>query len=157
MKKIALMVLLALIASCGQKETASKSEARGKTESGTPAPPETNLSSQFGAGPQAPEEKFAALMHKAEAGDAKSQFILARMYYNGDGVAKDDAKAAEWYRKAAEQGNAFAQYKLGEMYDKGEGVAKDTAKAKEWWQKAADQGNDAAQESLKLLASKPAP
>ena len=78
------------------------------------------------------------------------------MYYNGDGVAKDDAKAAEWYRKAAEQGNAFAQYKLGDMYDKGEGVAKDAAKAKEWWQKAADQGNDAAQESLKLLAAKPA-
>ena len=156
MKKITLMVLLALIAGCGQKETASKAEARGKAESGTPAPPETNLNSQFGAGPQASEDKFAALMRKAEAGDARSQFGLARMYYNGDGVAKDDAKAAEWYRKAAEQGNAFAQYKLGDMYDKGEGVAKDTAKAKEWWQKAADQGNDAAQESLKLLASKPA-
>lgn len=146
MKKIFLIAMLAILTGCGEKGSSSKAGA------GAPPLPETNLNSQFSAGPQAPEEKFAALMRKAEAGDARSQLGLARMYYNGDGAAKDDAKAAEWYRKAAEQGNAFAQYKLGEMYDKGEGVAKDAAKAKEWWQKAADQGNDAAQESLKQLA-----
>ena len=28
------------------------------------------------------------------------------MYANGKGVEKDDAKAVEWFRKAAEQGNA---------------------------------------------------
>ncbi|MBR4388959.1 MAG: SEL1-like repeat protein, partial [Prevotella sp.] len=31
-------------------------------------------------------------------------------YENGTGVAKDEAKAVEWYRKAAEQGDARAQY-----------------------------------------------
>ena len=147
MRGIILMMLLA-VAGCGEKEPGSKTEGDGR-----PAP-NTNLNSQFGAGPQAPEQKFAQMKQKAESGDAKSQFGLARMYYNGDGVTKDDAKAAEWYQKAAEQGNAFAQYKLGAMYKNGEGVPKDAAKAAEWWKKAAAQGNDAAQEGLKALSSK---
>ncbi len=144
MRGIILFMMLA-IAGCGEKAS------DGKTETDAIPKQSTNLNSQFGSGPQAPEEKFAEMKRKAESGDAKSQFGLARMYYNGDGIAKDDAKAAEWYQKAAERGNAFAQYKLGEMYDKGEGVARDPAKAKEWWQQAAAQGNDAAQESLKSL------
>ena len=34
---------------------------------------------------------------------------------NGTGVAKDDKKAAQWYRKAADQGLAEAQLHLGFM------------------------------------------
>ncbi|MFZ2301613.1 MAG: tetratricopeptide repeat protein [Gallionella sp.] len=147
MRKIVLMLLLT-IAGCGDKGSASKTDSdAGSTHS-------TSLNSQFGAGPRTPEEKFSDLKRKAEAGDAKSQFGLARMYYNGDGVAKDDVKAAEWYLKTAEQGNDFAQYKLGAMYDKGEGVPRDADKAVEWWKKAAAQGNEAAQEALKQLASR---
>ncbi|MDO8811509.1 MAG: tetratricopeptide repeat protein [Gallionella sp.] len=147
MRRIILMMMLT-IAGCGDKGSADKT--------GTDAPPaqSTSLNSQFGAGPQSPEAKFAEMKRKAETGDAKSQFGLARMYYNGDGVAKDDAKAAEWYMKAAEQGNAFAQYKIGAMYDQGEGVSRDAAKAAEWWKKAAAQGNGAAQEALKQFSSK---
>ena len=142
MRKIILMMML-IIAGCGEKAT------DGKTDAGDHPAPSTSLNSQFGSGPQAPEEKFAEAKRKAESGNAKDQLGLARMYYNGDGVTKDDAKAVEWYQKAAEQGNAFAQYNLGVMYDKGEGVTKDAAKAAEWWQKAAAQGSDAAQEALK--------
>lgn len=144
MHKIILMILLTTIAGCGEKASENDSHPTQNT----------SLNGQFGAGPQAPEDKFAEMKRKAESGDAKSQFGLARMYYNGDGTTKDDSKAAEWYQKAAEQGNAFAQYKLGEMYDKGEGVTKDSAKAVEWWQKAAAQDNDAAKESLKSLKAK---
>ena len=71
-------------------------------------------------------------------------------------MTKNDASAADWFRKAAEQGHVLAQYKLGAMYDQGEGVPKDQAKAVEWWNKAAAQGNDAARESLENLSSKPA-
>lgn len=150
MQKISLTtvtIMLLTIGGCGERAPGSEAGA------GVPEK-ETNLSSQFMSGPRTPEAKFADVKKKAEAGYAKDQLFLARMYYNGDGVAKDDAKAAEWYQKAAVQGNAFAQYKLGVMYDQGEGVARDASKAVEWWQKAAAQGNEAAQDSLKPLAAK---
>ena len=138
--------LLLTSAGCGDNVT----ESDGHASNGAA------VYGQFtGKGPT-PEEKFAALKRKAESGEAKSQFGLARLYYNGDGVAKNDASAADWFRKAAEQGHVLAQYKLGAMYDQGEGVPKDQAQALEWWNKAAAQGNDAARESLANLSSKPA-
>jgi len=142
-RKIILMMVALIIAGCGERVSGSKTE--------TDAHPaqNTSLNGQFGSGPLTPEAKFEENQQKAQSGNAKDQIILARKYYNGDGVTKDDAKAAELYQKAAEQGNDFAQYKLGEMYDKGEGVPKDAAKAMEWWQKAAAQGSEAAKESLK--------
>jgi TPR repeat protein len=76
----------------------------------------------------------------AKAGDAKAQLRLGHMYKDGNGVAKDPAKAAHWWQKAAEQGNAEAQYNLGLAYEKGEGVPQDKTKAVQWHQKAAVQG-----------------
>ena len=131
---ILMMMMMMAIAGCGERGSGSK------TETDAHPPQNTSLNGQWGAGPQTDEEKFAGLKQKAESGDAKSQLGLARMYYNGDGMAKDDTKAAEWYQKAAVQGNAMAQYNLGMMYQKGEGVTKDAAKAEEWLQKAAAQG-----------------
>jgi hypothetical protein len=43
---------------------------------------------------------------------ALAQSNLGFMYQNGRGVAKDDAQALVWYRKAADQGNAEAQKNL---------------------------------------------
>jgi TPR repeat protein len=54
------------------------------------------------------------------------------MYALGQGVAKDSAEAARWYRKAAEQGHAAAQKNLGVMYAHGEGVPQDYAEAYKW-------------------------
>jgi hypothetical protein len=39
----------------------------------------------------------------AEKGDARAQFSLGEMYDTGWGVPRDDAQAAQWYRKAVEQ------------------------------------------------------
>jgi TPR repeat protein len=60
----------------------------------------------------------------------------------GEGVARDGAAAAEWYRKAAVQGHADAQYALGVTYDTVEG---DHAAAARWYRKAAAQGHTGAQ------------
>ena len=73
------------------------------------------------------------------------------MYANGTGVAKDNTKAMEWFRKAAEQGHAFAQYDLGFMYANGIDVPTDNAKAMEWLRKAADQGHNDAQRKLDAM------
>ncbi len=74
------------------------------------------------------------------------------MYSNGRGVAKDDAEAVNWYRKAADQGLATAQFNLGLKYERGKGVAKDHGEADKWLHKATDQGYTPAQETLKQLA-----
>jgi clan AA aspartic protease (TIGR02281 family) len=81
----------------------------------------------------------------AEQGDARAQFNLGIMHYNGKGVAQDYAAATRWYRKAAEQGHAAAQGNLGTMYNRGQGVPQDYATAVSWWRKAAKQGNGDAQ------------
>ena len=67
------------------------------------------------------------------------------MYYFGEGVKQDYAKALEWFQKAAEQGYATAQNNLGSMYYNGQGVKVNYAKAAEWFQKAAQQCDETAQ------------
>ena len=79
---------------------------------------------------------------------AYAQYFLGRMYAQGQGVDKDPAKAAEWYRKAAEQGVADAQYRLGALYETGEGVPLDQEYAHGWFAVAAHLGNGKAQGGL---------
>ena len=68
------------------------------------------LAAQQTKADQKPIEEVKA---KAEAGDAESQVELGLRYDKGEGVVKDHAEAAKWYRKAAEQNYAEAQYNLG--------------------------------------------
>ena len=70
------------------------------------------------------------------------------------GVARDFARAAAWYRKAAEQGDARAQTNLGGMYGNGQGVARDYVQAAVWYRKAAEQGDPIAQFNLGLAYAK---
>jgi TPR repeat protein len=64
------------------------------------------------------------------------------MYFNGNGVPKDDAEAARWFRLAAEQGRADTQSNLGLMYANGQGVPQDYVLAHMWFNLAAAQGNE---------------
>ena len=94
---------------------------------------------------------FKETFQVAKQGNAKAQYNLGGMYYNGKGVRKDYAQAVQWYRKAAEQGHAKAQYNLGVMYDQGQGVRQDYAEAVQWYRKAAEQGDAEAQYNLGLM------
>jgi hypothetical protein len=67
------------------------------------------------------------LQAAAEQGDGPAQLNLGNMYRSGEGVVRDDIKAAEYFRKAADQGYAIAQNNLGSMYARGEGVSQDYA------------------------------
>lgn len=95
--------------------------------------------------------KFEASMLKAEKGDSAAQSNIGVCYQKGLGVAKDEAQAVVWYRKAAEQGQAVAQSNLGMCYEYGLGVTKDLIQALTWYRKAADQGDTTAQTNLGSL------
>jgi TPR repeat protein len=74
------------------------------------------------------------------------------MYMNGQGgLAKDNAQAMIWYRKAADAGVALAMNNLGFMYQNGRGVAKDDAQAVIWYRKAAEMGNEIAKGNLQKM------
>jgi TPR repeat protein len=88
------------------------------------------------------------LTARAEKGEAVAQLELAGIYAKGEGVAKDQAAAAQWVLKAAEQGDVNAQVQLGQRYLKGEGVAKSGDDAAKWFSKAAEQGSSEAQMAL---------
>jgi len=76
----------------------------------------------------------------AEQGVAQAQSKLGLMYYRGDGVRQDVAKAVSWYKLAAEQELAEAQYKLGLIHLIGDGVLQNLVLACMWFDIAAANG-----------------
>ena len=68
-----------------------------------------------------------------EEGDAKAQFYLGTLYYDGRGVPQVWSEAAKWYLEAAEQGEAVAQFNLGNMYVAGKDVPKNFVQAHMWF------------------------
>ncbi|MDR1828983.1 MAG: sel1 repeat family protein [Methylobacteriaceae bacterium] len=90
--------------------------ARGKPPSPVPTP-----------------STFEDTLKSAEAGNAKAQYELGMMYYNGTGVPKYKAEAARWFRKAAERGETDAQYRLALMYYDWDGIPGDVAEALRWF------------------------
>jgi TPR repeat protein len=102
----------------------------------------------------------AALLAKANAGDAAAQVLAGDSFAQGNGqerppkrLAADYKQAAEWYRKAALQGSITGQLRLAALYRDGKGVARDAVEAANWYRKAADQGDAGAQGTLGLLYS----
>ena len=71
------------------------------------------------------EEVVAERLRKAEAGDGWAMCRLGVWYELGHkGLAKDEAKAFEWYEKSHEAGNAGGTSGLGRCYMYGHGVPK---------------------------------
>ena len=70
------------------------------------------------------DEAEAVLLVRAaaEQGYVLAQVEIAVCYYEGRGVEIDDAKAFEWFRKAALQGDADSQFNVGRMFEYGVGV-----------------------------------
>lgn len=83
---------------------------------------------------------------------------LGLMYRTGDGVPKDESKAAFWYakhtvllRRLAESGDLDALVGLGKLYQHGQVVATDHTKAVAAFEKAANAGHVGAQFHLATL------
>lgn len=101
-----------------------------------------------------PESAIDQLKDLAEKGNAEAQTKLADLYREGEKVAKDLQKSAEYYKKAADQGFAEAQYKLGKLYMEAKELAQKPDDAFNWMKKAADQGFTAAKLKIDELATK---
>ncbi len=77
----------------------------------------------------------------ADGGNAEAQYLLATLYDQALGVARDSGRAIAWYRKAALQRWSAAQYMLGLIYAVGQAdVPQDYVQAHLWFDLAAAQG-----------------
>lgn len=80
------------------------------------------------------EARLAALtpppaVEPARPGTPAEMVTLGLRYEAGDGLAKDAAKAADWYREASTAGSAEAKYRLGLLYYRGLGVDRNFGEA----------------------------
>jgi TPR repeat protein len=94
------------------------------------------------------EVKASAEVPQAQREDAESQFEWGQRFEKGQDVPQDEARAAEYYLKAAVQGHTAAQFNLGLMYGRGRGVSRTGASAQQWLRQAAGQGHPGAQYHL---------
>jgi len=110
------------------------------------------------------------LRKAVDQGEFRAMLWLGEAYEHGHGVAKDDWKAFDlwrrshelgWdsateklqslsdaYRKEAEKGNASAQFFMGVVHEYGYAGKPDAAKAVEWYRKSAEQGHSGAMFNL---------
>jgi len=99
----------------------------------------------------AEEEEVAEKRREAEAGDGAAMFNLGDWYLTGQkGLAKDDAKAFEWYSKSHEAGDASGTGQLGVCYLLGWGVEKCHTRGLTFLAEAAGRGSKLACYNLGL-------
>jgi TPR repeat protein len=98
------------------------------------------------------EEEVAEMLREAEAGDGAAMYDLGFWYENGEkGLAKDEAKAFEWYEKSHEAGNVCGTCSLGLCDLHGDGVPKCLVRASTLMSQAAERGSKYACSRLGLV------
>ena len=74
-------------------------------------------------------------------GNPEAQSRLGVWHAGGqEGLAKDTAQAANWFRRAADQGFAEGQFNLAVLLTNGDGVGRNLSEAAVWCRRAAEQG-----------------
>ncbi|MCP4177156.1 MAG: protein kinase [bacterium] len=91
---------------------------------------------------------FELLKKSSESENSDAQYLLAQMYYFGEGTGKNPDQAVNYYKKAAAKGHHSAQAQLGWLYYIGDGTKKDYEKSIYWLKKAADANIATAQNNL---------
>jgi TPR repeat protein len=97
------------------------------------------------------KEIYARLQREASSGNVTAMRYVGLLTFYGQGVAKDDIQANDWWEKAAAAGDSGAMANIGWLYANGRGVPQDYAKAWEWYEKAAAAGNAFAMVEIGLL------
>lgn len=78
-------------------------------------------------------------------GIGNSAHSLAFMYFNGDGVEKDERKAVDYFLIAAHAGITQAQCIISDEYRSGRFFQQDYEEARKWMERAATKGDPEAQ------------
>lgn len=94
---------------------------------------------------------LALALPRAQKDDGPAQTLIAEIYANGLGVARDMKKAASWYALGDKNGDVNATYALAVLYQNGAGVDKDPARAAQLFEKAAQKGDPRAKYNVALL------
>jgi TPR repeat protein len=99
--------------------------------------------------PDGPAHIFKYFRIAALAGDIRGFDGVARAYWNGWGVPKDDAKAEEWFQKGGRAGDPKAAWAAGNLA----GRRGDWPGSIPWYRLAAKGGYPGAQDKLNRLAA----
>ncbi len=87
----------------------------------------------------------------ARAGDAESQYRLAREIELAGGPAAPGERWSDWCLRAAEQGHVGAMFALGTSLLDGDGVDPNVEEGVRWLERASEAGDEHAPYSLALL------
>ena len=82
---------------------------------------------------------------RADSGDPAAQTLIAQLYWNGLGVARDRRKATDWYKFAADGGGRAAQFAYANILLQGKILKPNTEQGEVYMRKAADAGHPRAQ------------
>ena len=91
---------------------------------------------------------FQLALPRAETGDPAAQTLIGELYWNGLGVAKDQQKAAEWFRFAADGGGREALFSIANILLRGKIIPEDKELGEKFMRKAAEAGHARAQFNL---------
>jgi hypothetical protein len=110
------------------------------TASATPAQDRELAMAAYNRGD--PNEAFRLTLAAARANLPSAQSFVAWLYGNGQGTAKDTAKAMFWLNKAVENRDPYAYSLMSITYLQGEWVEKDIQKSYDYAQRATNAGYD---------------
>ena len=153
MKSIFLIALVFFSSFSFAQKKATDKVLQQKTNSNNATNPDIFLNKGFDAYKLKNYEVARQLWEQAANSDIivpnkfRAMDELGNMYFRGEGVAKDDAKALDWYTKGGKgapdkvPGNLIAAKSAGTLYENGYGAPQDFAKALEWYKTAKKLGN----------------
>ncbi len=92
----------------------------------------------------------------ARQNDAQAQYLLGVLRERGQGVPRDETRAAYWYERAIANGEWPAAYwRLGLLYRDGRGVSRDLKRARDLLSTAVERGSKEAAKALRDLPGEP--
>jgi TPR repeat protein len=160
-KKLILICLLLFLAGCETTGGLSKedvvSNEQEVSQKNSENPAEVQVTK---AKPEVPES-IEELRNKAKSGDQDAALALGMMYFNGQGVPKDERMAGYWLHEAvsrrytgpdtsASEGSPEAQLALGKYYSNSQEF-RSLRRAQIWLSKAAKSGSKEAEKLLVQL------